>query len=312
MERLIFSSLLLFSSCIARGLDYVALKQTLLTYQQLNPGTSLQEIPYNYVVPASTSYPKGIQGLKLGQLVSRIRSRGDYMRNEAQRAELEAMGFTPNQKKTKIDIEFDKIIYALKQFQKMEGHLDVPNSFVCEGDHWPNTLKGYNLGSRVHSIRYQGAYSTKIMKERLATVGFEANKRSRRRYGGPLVLSALRAFKQIHGNLRVPFNFVVPGNGEYDNYSDVDGSYPPATHGMKLGHVVMHIRNRGQYEDYRDQLDALGFEWAVWRDKEFVSILEQLAIHELETFDEVSMDTLARLMDMGLGSDADDDDSQQN
>jgi hypothetical protein len=34
--------------------------------------------------------------------------------------------------------------------------------------------------------------------------------------------------------------------------------YPVECRGRKLGHAVMHIRNRGSYAEYRGDFDALG------------------------------------------------------
>ena len=259
----------LSSVMVGAKLSYPTLLKCLRAYQSLDIGPCTA-MPYSFVVPeASELFPGEAHGVKLGNVISRIRTRGDYMKDEEQRKELEALGFKPK-KERKRDVEFEKIVQALKIYRRRAGDVDVPNKFECIGDGWPASLQGYKLGSRVHSMRYQGAYrDSEEMRRRLQAVGFNPRARKRATYGGPLVLSALRSYRELHGDLRVPLDFEVPID---------DPRYPIETHGMKLGHVVMHTRNRGSYKEYRDQLDALGFEWIPqnWRDKEFQAILEQL------------------------------------
>jgi hypothetical protein len=255
---------ILFSLALAAlgaRVPYDVLKRCLKVYDTLDLGPCTA-MPYSYTISKDTEdvnlYPKEAHGVKLGNIVSRIRTRGDFMKDEEQRQELEAFGFKPK-KESKRDTEFDKIIAGLKIYREYAGDVDVPNNFVCSGDAWPSLWQGYRLGARIHSIRYQGAYQDAEKLSRLKKVGFDPQARKRNRYGGSLVLSALRHYRELHGDLYVPLNYEVPSD---------DPRYPPETHGMKLGHVVMHIRNRGSYSEYRDQLDSISFEWVASRDKE--------------------------------------------
>jgi Helicase associated domain len=73
-----------------------------------------------------------------------------------------------------------------------------------------------------------------------------------------LVLEALITYSSLHGNLLVPFKFVVPYG---------DDAWPKATWGIALGSSVYRIRMRGDFLrgsvtwSRREQLDALGFVW---------------------------------------------------
>jgi hypothetical protein len=286
--------LLLALSLARRGTSlrtsFALVRDSLATYKRLHGDL---KVPYKFVVPNETDdgWPdlnKGQKPLALGKVLSRIRCRGDYMQIESQREELLALGVKLTSMR---DAEFETIIEALRVYRDVNGDCcDVSVKFVVPPeDRWPVHLHGYNLGARVHSIRYQGAYSDINKKERLLEIGFN-HSQQRRRYGPKLILQALRCYKAKVGDVNVPIHFVVPGDS---------GDFPEETYDMKLGACVMHIRNRGDYPELREDLDLLGFEWVVWRDKEFRAVLEQLAFKELEALDDEGMDQLMMLSVMG-------------
>ena len=73
------------------------------------------------------------------------------------------------------------------------------------------------------------------------------------------LITALEAYKQEHGDLRVPTRYTVP--------EDID-SYPVECRGLKLGQRVASIRATGRYVDdetRRRVLDDMGFEWRLRR-----------------------------------------------
>ena len=72
--------------------------------------------------------------------------------------------------------------------------------------------------------------------------------------GFDVIFSALTAFKNVRGHLKVHREFVVPQN---------DSAYPEKSWGMKLGYTVNCIRNNGYYAERRDQLEALGLDYNV-------------------------------------------------
>ena len=77
--------------------------------------------------------------------------------------------------------------------------------------------------------------------------------------GWNTLITALEAYKQEHGDLRVPTRYTVP--------EDLD-SYPVECRGLKLGQRVASIRATGRYVDdetRRRVLDDMGFEWRLRR-----------------------------------------------
>ena len=70
------------------------------------------------------------------------------------------------------------------------------------------------------------------------------------------VLTALRAYQEVHGDLEVPMPFVVPSGAPW----------PEEAWGMKLGGRVNNIRSSQEIyvkdnPERRAELDALGFRW---------------------------------------------------
>ena len=285
---------LITSPCLSLKASYALVRDSLASYRSIHGNV---KVPYNFVVPNHDNtdvWPMEARGMQLGKVLSRIRCRGDYMQVDDQRRELLDLGV---QVKKKRDREFEMIIEALEVYKRAYDHLDVENCFKVPHDDtgtWPIHLRGYNLGARVHSIRYQNAYSDKDQVARLKKIGF-AHKVRRKRVGGPTVLNALRCYKAKFGHLNVPVKYKVP---------DYDDDFPEGIRGMALGVTVAKIRGRGDYKDYRDQLDALGFEWVVWRDKEFRNILQQLAFAEIEALDDEGLGLLEGLMSLNEGNPA--------
>ena len=110
------------------------------------------------------------------------------------------------------------------------------------------------LGSRVHDIRSEEHYVKDHPERRaeLDAMGFVWDEFERR---WEEVRAALLAYKQLHGDLKVPNAFAVPS----------EAPWPEAAWGMKLGGRVNNIRHRGDFvredPERRAELDGLGFAW---------------------------------------------------
>ena len=69
------------------------------------------------------------------------------------------------------------------------------------------------------------------------------------------VRTALQAYQEVHGDVEVPFSFVVPSVAPW----------PEEAWGMKLGIRVNNIRGKEDYVKHhperRAELDAMGFVW---------------------------------------------------
>ena len=70
-----------------------------------------------------------------------------------------------------------------------------------------------------------------------------------------LVRNALGVYKELHGNLEVPFLFVVPSAAPW----------PAEAWGLQLGSRVITIRSSEhfvkEHPERRAELDAMGFRW---------------------------------------------------
>ena len=100
------------------------------------------------------------------------------------------------------------------------------------------------LGNTVDSIRNKNTY--KDYKEELMALGFPFE----RQIGNfPQIRIALLAYKNFHGDLLVPHDYIT------------DERYPEEVRGMKLGNVVNDIRCARSYEDHKEELLAMGFDF---------------------------------------------------
>lgn len=249
----------------AKGRGWPTICDALHNYQSLYGDINL--IPYKFRVPPAEPWPQSTHGLLLGQIVSRIRNRGDY-------PEVKKI-FQIYSREDRLDIEFETFASALKYYQASTQEIapSPPAGYILPSQPpVPSHLYGYQLGTRFGDFRLGKIFTSlehaSFLKDALipGTVIKKGPKRAR--VDSKLLLSALEAFERVHGNIFVPHNYTIPIG---------DSAFPVKTHGMKLGHRVAHIRNRGSYASIRDKIDAIGlFPWVVTRDKEFLSILQSL------------------------------------
>ncbi len=103
------------------------------------------------------------------------------------------------------------------------------------------------LGNVVNSIRSKGIYEAQ--HDRLREIGFEFRPMSDLQY--EKIEAALLAYKALHGDMLVPWKFIVPRSSEY----------PEDVWDMKLGAVVNRIRSKGIYDSKHDRLQEIGFKF---------------------------------------------------
>ena len=131
-------------------------------------------VPYNFV--CDNKWPKECQKLLLGQIVSRMRTRGDFLSDAKNREVVISLGLRLDKDSKRLD-RFDKIICALLAFQSAYGHTQVPVNFVVpcsdRSSHvWPLECQGLRLGLAVDGIRRNGNYcQDKSRKARLEALG---------------------------------------------------------------------------------------------------------------------------------------------
>ncbi|ETP38783.1 hypothetical protein F442_13705 [Phytophthora nicotianae P10297] len=163
---------------------------------------------------------------------------------------------------------FPSLATALRVFHEQNGHFLVPYTFQVPqneaqnsiGNPWPQETQGLNLGREIR--KFVDLSSVKISPElqsvrrQLDAVGFPQIRDWKRFQWEQMSLSALKTFKQIHGDLLVTRNFVVP---------EGDQQWPKPTWGLKLGSHVNFLRqNRDKLTSCQVQdLDDIGFVWVV-------------------------------------------------
>jgi hypothetical protein len=170
---------------------------------------------------------------------------------------------------------------ALATYKQLHGDLEVPRSFVVpESEEWPEEMWGKKLGATVNRIR-SSDYFVRDSQERrqwLEEAGFRfetahqilvANDEQWEKK----VLPAITTYKQVHGDLQVPGEYVVPSSGEWEE----------ALWNMQLGSAVTRIRSNSYFvrdrPDRQKQLNELGF---VWDDlaRQWEVVKEALAMHK--------------------------------
>ena len=126
----------------------------------------------------------------------------------------------------------------------------IPADFIVpDNDEWDNEIHGMKLGKKVHHIRFQNQY--KDFKEELREIGLVWGLWDRDVYMYEKTIRALKRYKDIYSIMMVSKTFIVPND---DSWSD-------ELKGFALGHVVGHIRYDKKYQEYKDELDKIGFVW---------------------------------------------------
>ena len=100
------------------------------------------------------------------------------------------------------------------------------------------------LGIIGSNIRNKGYYSTH--RTELEEMGFKFDSRYSR---WETVRHALSTYKSLHGDLLVPYAFVIPKSRDW----------PEDLWDMKLGGIVANIRNAGCRSTHRAELEEMGF-----------------------------------------------------
>jgi hypothetical protein len=148
------------------GYLYKSVKAALVSYQELN-GHML--VPREFTVPAGdVRWLKETRGMKLGLIVSNLRSQNSYADH---REDLESIGFDYDPQEN--GYGYESVSRALQNYQDIYGNLLVPHRYVViAGDvEWPEETWGMTLGAAVTSIRSGHSYLDK--REELEGIGFD-------------------------------------------------------------------------------------------------------------------------------------------
>ena len=178
-------------------------------------------VPAQFIIPHDDNqWPTALWGMALGNSVTKIRNRGDFIRESnswSRRDQLDAIGFVWDIQEYKFKIFCDALqafsdVEERKRGPKRVGAIKLPAQFVIpSSDEWPKGLWGYNLGAKCTAVRQKELY-VKGRSDRLKVLtglGFVLGG------NGSLswleVVHAAAIFSQMnHRKLEVPQNFVVP------------------------------------------------------------------------------------------------------
>jgi hypothetical protein len=131
------------------------------------------DVPNSFVVPHESPWPEEAWGLRLGETVTSMRSRGDFQTQfQRDSRQLEDIDFVLNSRRN----HWDKaLLPSLKVFYRLHGHSVVPTKFVVPSESpWPKTAWGLQLRAAVNRIRHNGAYAEFVKRDedRLRAIGF--------------------------------------------------------------------------------------------------------------------------------------------
>ncbi len=219
---------------------------------------------HNHDATSSTMlWPKATWGITLGNCVHRIRTRGDFLRNDelafSRRSQLEGLGFVWDVQED----AFERLFRALKIFAKLvqkqqqkeriervvqyqrKKALRIPQSFVVPGtktledgnpNPWPKDLWNYPLGVKCTAMRQKELYikNNPERQRALQAIGFQMSGNTN--IGWLNIVWASAIYSKIHGKgtLDVPINFVVPSppfhnlgvDKDLDTYSQQGDEWP--------------------------------------------------------------------------------------
>jgi hypothetical protein len=212
-------------------------------------------VPHAFMIPSSAPWAEETWGMKLGSIVNSIRAHGHYLSDDKpERKEwLDEMGFVWDD----LERRWEVAQTALTVYKEEHGGLNVTREFVIPSSApWAEETWGMHLGSIVHNIRAHGHYLSDDKPERkewLDEIGFVWDDLKRR---WEAAQSALRVYKEEHGDLLVPLAFVIPSTAPWAE----------ETWGMNLGSIVHTIRSQGIYlsddkPERKEWLDEMGFRW---------------------------------------------------
>lgn len=90
-------------------------------------------VPHRFQVPCNSTWPTFMTGIKLGNMVSRVRTRGDFKDKHGQLEEL-GLKLNTSLRDSRLETSLDKTVRALKVYNEIYGDTLVPALFVVPSD----------------------------------------------------------------------------------------------------------------------------------------------------------------------------------
>ena len=205
------------------------------------------DVPVSFLVPIEQSWPADLWTLPLGTLVQNIRH-GKSKITPHEHKVLRGMGFLF--KDVKKEIFMNQTLHALKIYNKIYGHCNVPNAFEISSSikknvkvddknyEWPEELKGLPLGSRVKAITQRKIILDDNIVSKLHKLGFVFNVRKE---SNKKLLRACRSYVDLHAGknegilpVEVPDSFKI---------GESDPDWPKDLWGYKMGAKLKYLRS---------------------------------------------------------------------
>ncbi|ETW06408.1 hypothetical protein, variant 1 [Aphanomyces invadans] len=220
--------------------------------------SAVTNLPKAFVVPSHPPYPVHLHGLKLNTAQVRTHVKNGNVHPETIAA-LRAINFVFDVNELKWQLK----IQAFETYKALHGDLKIPQDFVVpRHDHrWPLDTWGMRLGLAVRSLR-QKADMCPSRAAQLSAMGFVWNILEQ---GWEIKVLALSTYKDIYGDLLVPYSFKTPSETDYRANCPHEGlhRWPQETWNIKLGHAVHNLRQNvdDMPANRRDILNSMGFVW---------------------------------------------------
>lgn len=242
------------------GFDYDAYKLrvygdeevtvALVRYKELygiNPITTDFQIPDN-----CDNWPEITWGMRLAFIVSEIR----YGNRTELRGIIENLGFRYHPMYFDRRYAFSTVKYALLRYKDIYGDLLVPRNYnvPTPTDAFGSSVWGMGLGKIVSDIRGGRAFNSK--KDQLKQMSFDFRSQWVGQFNGfEKIKAALIQYKELHGDMYVPEDFIVPQSENWEK----------EMWGMVLGHITKNIRDDNRYLSKHDELESIGFKYSSHR-----------------------------------------------
>jgi hypothetical protein len=277
--------------------DSTEWKAVVAAFQMYKAAYGDLKVPQRFVVPNMPPWPRVSWGLKLGKVVSAIRSTGRYISDTKTRTArsqvLDQLGFVWSVRRSAADaqsedqgIRLEQIITGVQVYQRIVGSVvDIPDNFVVpESEEWPESIRGLPLGRQMVAIKRS---TNTALRDKFAALGIPLVKtdldtetndvQEAQRSSAPDMDETLLDDSSDSSSLNdVRFQNIYTALTIYKKlYNDLlvpqpfvvpkDPKWPRDVWGVRLGARVNAIRSQGTFvnnsEKRRKLLTDLGFVW---------------------------------------------------
>lgn len=256
-------------------------KLNVLAYETYKKLFKTDAIPRSFVVPTSSEWPQEVWSMKLGINYSNVRFLRTFRPMKEILERKTQFDFSRNQRKESEE-RIKLCLQALRSYQRLHGSVvSLPRTFIVPhaDSAYPPATWGILLGPILDKLKYRKNKTSDNFRAQLRAefgIKFELDSTDRR---FRRIRDALISFRDMHGHLNVPLNYMVPteekgndgGNGgstvkaetklEISQDSSGTATKDLLIAGDKplfLGRVLYDIKRGLTYRMYVDDLKAIG------------------------------------------------------